>query len=230
MLTAACELFAERGYRATSMKDIAEAQDVKAPSLYNHVSSKQEILYSIMVVAMDRATAALDAALYGVDDVTEQLRRATESLVLDFVHHVSEVTVCNAEVRSLDAHNREAIIARRDDYAVRVRRIVEAGCTSGRFRTRSPQLASYAVLEMGNGAKSWFKPGGRFSDEHVAQQYGHFALHIVGDTAHSCEAPALPLDVGGPAVESGRHDQERGRARTGTQQHLSPARTATVDR
>ena len=181
MLDAACQLFADRGYRGTSMKDIAEALGVRAPSLYNHVTSKQEILFAIMDKAMDRALAALEEALAGVeDDVPEQLRRATELLVLDFLRFPAEVTVCNTEVRSLEAANRLAIVAKRDQYAARVRRIIEEGCRSGRFSTRTPQIAAFAVLEMGNGAKSWFRPSGRYPDTFVASEYGEFALRVVG--------------------------------------------------
>ncbi len=173
-------LFAERGYRGTSMRDIAEALGVQAPSLYNHVASKQDILLAIMDTAMDRAIHALDAALAGVEDLSEQLRVATESLVLDFLRYPDEVTICNTEVRSLDPGNRQAIVAKRDRYAARVRAIIEQGCRTGRFHAASPQLASFAVLEMGNGAKSWFKPGGRYTDADVAREYGGFALRVVG--------------------------------------------------
>lgn len=182
VLDAACLLFAERGYRGTSMRDIAGALGVRAPSLYNHVDSKQDILFEIMDKAMDRAITALEEALDGVEDLSDQLRRATESLVLDFLRYPAEVTVCNNEVRGLDPDNRLAIVAKRDQYATRVRRIIEAGCRTGRFRTRTPQLAAYAVLEMGNGAKSWFRPTGRYPDTFVARQYGEFALRVVGCT------------------------------------------------
>lgn len=181
VLATACDLFAAGGYRATSMKDIAQALGMRAPSLYNHVASKQDILVAIMNVAMDRALAALDEALEGVSDVSDQLRRATESLVLDFLRNPAEVTVTNNEVRNLDPANRVAIVAKRDVYAARVRAIIEDGCRAGRFDTTSPQLAAFAVLEMGNGAKSWFRPDGRYSDTSVARQYGEFALRIVGD-------------------------------------------------
>ncbi|MEO8889549.1 MAG: TetR/AcrR family transcriptional regulator [Jatrophihabitantaceae bacterium] len=186
---AACVLFAERGYRGTSMKDIAEALGVQAPSLYNHVTSKQDILYAIMHTAMDRAIQALDAALAGIEDTADQLRVATESLVLDFLRYPDEVTICNTEVRSLEPDNRRAILAKRDRYAARVRAIIEQGCRTGRFHATSPQLASFAVLEMGNGAKSWFKSGGRFTDEDVAREYGGFALRVVG-FADQSGAPA----------------------------------------
>jgi AcrR family transcriptional regulator len=180
VLDAACCLFADRGYRGTSMKDIAEALGVRAPSLYNHVTSKQDILFVVMDKAMDRALAALEEALAGVEDISEQLRRATESLVLDFLRFPAEVTVCNTEVRSLEAANRLAIVAKRDQYAARVRGIIEEGCSSGCFSTRTPQIAAFAVLEMGNGAKSWFRPSGRYPDTFVAGEYGEFALRVVG--------------------------------------------------
>jgi AcrR family transcriptional regulator len=180
VLDAACLLFAERGYHGTSMKDIAEKLGVRAPSLYNHVASKQAMLFAIMDKAMDRAIAALEETLAGAEDVSEQLRRATESLVLDFLRYPAEVTVCNNEVRSLEADNRLAIVAKRDRYAARVRRIIEDGCRTGRFRTRTPQIAAFAVLEMGNSAKSWFRPSGRYTDTYVAREYGDYALRVVG--------------------------------------------------
>ena len=180
VIEVACELFAERGYRGTAMKDIAEALSVRASSLYNHVTSKQDILFAIMDRAMDRAINAQEEALAGVQDVSDQLRAATESLVLDFLRNPAEVTVCNTEVRSLEPANRDAIVAKRDRYAGRVRAIIARGCQTGRFRTGSPQLAAFAVLEMGNGAKSWFRPTGRYPDTHVAREYGEFALRVVG--------------------------------------------------
>ena len=180
VLDAACLLFAERGYRGTSMRDIAETLGVRAPSLYNHVTSKQEILLAIMDKAMDRALFAQDEALDGVREVSEQLRRATESLVLDFLRFPAEVTVCNTEVRSLEPANRLAIVAKRDQYAARVRQIIERGCRDGRFRTPAPEIAAFAVLEMGNSAKSWFRPSGRYPDTFVAGAYGEFALRMVG--------------------------------------------------
>jgi AcrR family transcriptional regulator len=180
LLEAACGLFAEHGYQATSMKDIASVLGVRAPSLYNHVAAKQDILHAIMDRAMDRAIAALTEALDGVTDVADRLRAATESLVLDFLRNPAEVTVCNTEVRSLEPGNRTAIVAKRDYYAAQVRQVIDEGCRTGRFDVRSPRLAAYAVLEMGNGAKSWFRRDGRYSDVDVAREYGEFALRIVG--------------------------------------------------
>lgn len=181
----ALTLFAERGYRATSMRDIAEALGMRAPSLYNHVRSKEALLVEIMDSAMDRALADLRAAISSTDDVVEQLRRATESLVLQFLLYPREVTVSNNEIRSLDEPHRSKIIAKRDEYGRGFRDLIERGCSLGRFHVESPRLASYAILEMGNGAKVWFRKGDLYSEVEVARQYSTFALRIVGVTEHA---------------------------------------------
>jgi len=100
--------------------------------------------------------------------------------VLDFLRFPAEVTVCNTEVRSLEAANRLAIVAKRDQYAARVRSIIEQGCRDGRFSTDTPEVAAFAVLEMGNSAKSLFRPTGLYTDTFVARAYGEFALRVVG--------------------------------------------------
>jgi AcrR family transcriptional regulator len=163
------------------MKDIAEVLEVSAPSLYNHVSSKQDLLFAIMDRAMDRAVLVLEETLADVTDVAEQLRLATETLVLDFIRHPAEITVCNTEIRSLEEPYRTTIVGKRDDYAHRIRAIVERGCAEGRFVCEDPRVASFAVLEMGNNAKAWFNPNGPIPADTVARMYGKFALRIVGD-------------------------------------------------
>lgn len=176
----ACELFAARGYQGTSMKDIAEVLDVRAPSLYNHMTSKQNLLFEIMDVAMDRALRLLELTLVGVTDVSEQLRLVTEASVLDFLEHPAEITVCNTEIRSLEEPYRSVIVGKRDRYAHRIIGIVQRGCEEGRFLAEEPRVASFAVLELGNNAKAWFKPGGKFSAAKVAHMYAEFALRVVG--------------------------------------------------
>jgi len=177
--TAACGLFARQGYHGTSMKDIAAVLAVSAPNLYNHVPSKQDLLVVIMDTAMDRAHCALDRTLEGVTDEAEQLRRATETSVLDFLGHPSEITVCNTEIRSLEEPGRSRIIGKRDAYAARIRAIVDAGCAAGRFRTAHPRPATFAILELPNNAKAWFNERGALTADEVAAIYGDFALDIV---------------------------------------------------
>ena len=59
ILSVAAKLFRERGYSAVSMRDLAQALDIKAASLYNHITSKQEILVLIVIKMIDIVTIDL---------------------------------------------------------------------------------------------------------------------------------------------------------------------------
>src|SRR5262245_6526917 len=76
IVDAALTLFAEQGYLGTSMKDIAAALGLRAPSLYNHVDSKQDLLREIMYRSANELLSSHRAAVATTGDVVEQLRRA----------------------------------------------------------------------------------------------------------------------------------------------------------
>src|ERR1700742_493343 len=79
---AALTLFSERGYHGTTMKHVAAVLGVQAPSLYNNVVSKQEILQRIMTTGMRRLSANQEEALASSAVPVEQLRAMTEAHVL----------------------------------------------------------------------------------------------------------------------------------------------------
>ncbi|WP_104139464.1 TetR/AcrR family transcriptional regulator [Cryobacterium sp. Y62] len=195
VLQAASSLFADRGYHGTSMRDLADALGVVAPSLYNHVQSKQDILVEIMMTTMDRALEAMDHTLNGVADASTRLFRATESLVLQSLRHPDDVTVCRAEIYCLDEPNRTRVIDKRRSYTGRILEIIELGCAETRFNIDVPYVAAFAVVEMGNNAKAWFHQDGGISDIDVARHYGRFALRIVGAETDSI----LPDENAAPA-------------------------------
>lgn len=183
ILRAAMELFAEKGYPATTMEDIGRAVDLRGPSLYKHVSSKQELLAEIMTTTMSRLRAEQRAAVASTDDVREQLRRVVEAHVRYHARHRVEAFLGNHELRSLDEGNRTVLLAQRKEYERCVRGLVERGVAEGRFTVRSVKLAVFALLDMGTGLAVWFREGGEFSVDEVAYRYGDMAMVLVGAVA-----------------------------------------------
>jgi AcrR family transcriptional regulator len=177
---AALMLFAERGYRATTMNDIAEVVGMRAPSLYSHVAAKHDLLREIMVSTMDRLIADHRRAVATTGDLREQLRRATEAHVRYHARHRREAFVGNREISSLDPDWRAVVLERRDTYELLFRGLIERGRLGGRFDVASARLASYAILEMGIGVATWFRPDGPLPEDDVVKHYGDFALRLVG--------------------------------------------------
>jgi AcrR family transcriptional regulator len=176
---AALTLFADRGYYGTSMEDISRAVGMRASSLYNHVDSKQDILADIMVPTMRELLVTFNAA---TEDGTppRKLRRAMEAHVRYHGSHPRDVRIGNREVLSLAEPTPSLVRSLRRDYARGWRALIEEGVAARAFHTPSPQLAAYALLEMGIGVASWYNAGGPLSISEIASQYGDMALSQVG--------------------------------------------------
>ena len=176
----ASELFRARGYAATSVRDIARALDIQGPSLYAHVTSKEDVLWAIVDRTAGRFEAAADAATApaGADIPSKvvALVRAHARVITD---DVGSAGVFIHEWRALTADRRAAVLARRDAYERRFRDLIEAAIATGDFEMTDPALAATAILSALNGIPGWYRPGGRLTPERVADHYGDFALRML---------------------------------------------------
>lgn len=175
---AALSLFVERGYHGTTMKDIGQQMGIRAPSLYNHVGSKQEILRAIMLETEEQLLAEFRDATQGVDDVVAALRRAVEVFVEHHARNRREALVGNREVASLEEPARSRLIQLRRDHERAIRTLIEKGCAEGRLTVDHPHLASFAMLETGVSVARWFHPEGPLTAEEVARSYGEMAVRM----------------------------------------------------
>lgn len=175
---AALTLFADRGFRATTMKDIARAVGVRAPSLYTHVRSKDALLTEIMVTTMDDLIKGFHLAVATTRDPVEQLRHATEAHVRYHTRHRREAFVGNREIPSLKPGARRIILDKRREYSMLFRDLIDRGSKEGIFLRSSPRLVAYAILDMGIGVAAWFRPDGPYTVEELVQSYGEFALRL----------------------------------------------------
>ncbi|RBM21532.1 TetR family transcriptional regulator [Prauserella sp. PE36] len=185
--TAALELFTRKGYEATTMADLGAAVGMRAPSLYKHVDSKQDVLARIMTATMTELLAVHRAAVATTADPVERLRRATEAHVRYHARHRLEAFVGNREIRALVEPHRGRVLALRSEYEAAFRELVEAGVATGDFHVASVKLASYAILDLGMGVAVWYREDGEYSEDTLVWQYSEFALNIVGAATRQVE-------------------------------------------
>lgn len=178
ILDAALLLFADLGYHATTMNDIARQLGLKGPSLYNHVHSKQDLLVTVMSRTGERLLSNFVSVVESTPDTVEQLRRATESHVRYHARHRLDATVGGREIRSLDPVPREAVRELRHQYSEGFRSLLGKGCKEGVFTTTSPRLTAYAILGMGVGVSNWYLEEGEMSEDEIAAHYGDLALRM----------------------------------------------------
>lgn len=179
IVASALELFAENGYAATTMDDIGRAVQLRGPSLYRHVSSKQELLAEIMVNTMDALQRHHRVAVQSTDDVVQQLRRAVEAHVRYHAQHRLEAFLGNRELANVEEPGHQRLLTARKEYELSFRALVERGIAEDRFTARSIKLTVYALLDMGVGVAVWFREDGEFSADEVAYQYGDLAMLLL---------------------------------------------------
>jgi AcrR family transcriptional regulator len=173
-------LFAQFGYRSTTMADIGAALGIRGPSLYKHVGSKQDLLVQIMVGTMNALIEDQHTARMGGGDITTQLRRMVEAHVRFHALNSEQAFVGNREIGNLEQPHRDRVLALRAQYERGLRDAVAEGIDAGALATSDPRLASYAVLDMGVGVATWFSAAGPRTADQVAYAYAEFALAIFG--------------------------------------------------
>jgi len=177
----ASALFHERGYPATSVRDIARALDIQGASLYAHVTSKEDVLWSIVdraasmfEAAADRATAAT-ASRAPADRLSALVRAHVEAIAAD--PELASVFV--SEWRHLSPARRATILQRRDAYEARFREAITGGMATGDFGSTDPGLAATFILTALNGLATWYRPDGRLKPDRIADHYAELALRTV---------------------------------------------------
>ena len=180
--TVASELFHANGYAATSVRDIAKALDIQAASMYAHVASKEDVLWSIVdgaATAFERATAAAEVE---ASDPVDRLAALVEAHVEVVTADPGRSSVFVTEWRHLSGERRASIAERRDAYEARFRGAIADGIAIGAFRQTDPALAAAFLLTALNGIASWYRPDGRLSPDRIADHYVELALGSLTET------------------------------------------------
>ncbi len=175
--TSAIDLFFEHGYEATSLRAIAGEVGIQVGSLYNHLTSKESLLYSIMSTIMEDLLREFDARLESVTDSLKRLRTAIEVHVFFHTARAREVFIGNSELRSLTAAHRRKVVKLRDQYEERFVDIIEQGVADGSFQAPDPKITAWAILAVGTSTSTWFRPDGRLQLDDIATLYTDLVLN-----------------------------------------------------
>ena len=185
---AASSLFREHGYSGTSVRDIARAVDIQGASLYAHVTSKQDVLWSIVERMATRFESAADeieshdpgVAANGPDGHLMALVRAHVGVITEDIERAS---VFVHEWRALQGDRRIEIAGRRDAYEARFRSVIVDGIRSGAFLAPDAVAAAAYILTALNGLVAWYRPDGRLPAAAIAEIYADLSLRAVRSTS-----------------------------------------------
>lgn len=174
----ALRLFAERGYAAVSMREIARAVGVQAGALYNYTPDKQALLFSLLKGHMDDLSEA-QADQPAPADPVERLRAFVHFHIAFHLERPQAVFIAYMELRNLIPENFAVIEGLRHDYETGLESILRAGMASEAFSIPDSKIATLAIIAMLTGVTTWYRPGGRLPLEAVQDRYWDLTRQMV---------------------------------------------------
>ncbi|UQN07430.1 TetR/AcrR family transcriptional regulator [Deinococcus sp. QL22] len=173
----ASRLFSERGYHATSMRDLAGQLGMQGGSLYAHIASKDELLIGIV----DRAARQFDGALFTLRGdplpAPEKIREAMHRHIRVVADNMESATVFFHEWKHLSPEAYTRVTNWRDTIDAFYRDLVIEGIREGSLRPDlDPKMTANLILSAVNWAYTWYRPGGSMTPRDVAEQYADMLL------------------------------------------------------
>jgi AcrR family transcriptional regulator len=180
LLVAAVEAFAERGYHATTTRDIAGRAGMSPAALYIHYKTKEELLHRISRIGHEKALDILRTAAGREGSAADRLADAVSSFVRWHAGGRTTARVVQYELDSLGPDARAEILALRRRVDAEVRGIIEEGVATGEFDVPDVRGTTLAVLSLCIDVARWFNVDGPRTPEEVGALYADLVLRMVG--------------------------------------------------
>jgi AcrR family transcriptional regulator len=142
----AAQLFKEKGYSAVTMRDIAQAMDIKAASLYNHIKSKQEILVLIVIEIAEEFTNTINEVVSSNETTIKKIERIIQ-LHIDITLRDANALAClNNDWMHLANAELTYFIKMREDYEENFRTIIKKGIEDGEIKNLNLEVIIFSTL------------------------------------------------------------------------------------
>lgn len=170
IVEAAIDLFHRKGYEATSLREVADAVGLKVGSLYNHISSKEELLFGIMQGVMTELIDHTREAMAAEPDPVGRIRAFMRASIHFHATRRKETFIGNSELRSLGGERREQIVALRDEYQQLLADALVAAAETDGIEIDDVQLATFSGIALCASVATWYRPGGRLTLEDLEER------------------------------------------------------------
>jgi AcrR family transcriptional regulator len=163
IISIAAKLFKEKGYSAVTMRDIAQAMDIKAASLYNHIKSKQEILVLIIIEIAEEFTNAMSEVVNSEETSIQKLEKIIQLHVDITMRDADALASLNADWMHLADAELLYFIKMREDYEANFRIIIKKGIADGEIKNYNSEVIIFSMLSTLRTLYLWFGKGKRLN-------------------------------------------------------------------
>ena len=156
-------MFREKGFAATSMRDLAETVEIEAASLYNHIRSKNEILEAICFDVANSFNANMEGTESSNEKSILKIEKLLRFHIRQMIENYEEVYVSDREWKHLDEPYLSNFQAQRRNYRKKFASIIEQGIVKNEIRNIDAPTAVLIILHAVSGIESWHRSRARIS-------------------------------------------------------------------
>ena len=173
----ALDLFAERGFVGTSIRDIAKATELSISNIYHHFGNKEGLLLAILKTASERVLSNLQEAGEQPGTPMERFKKLIETHL-----ELSRSLKKEAKIFFLDEEHlspegyRANLKYQREILGIYRERLVELQ-EAGEVNFNSPTIAAFNILGVLNWHLRWYRPEGRMNFAETSREVTQFILH-----------------------------------------------------
>jgi AcrR family transcriptional regulator len=157
IVSKAATLFREKGYKAASMRDLAEAVGVEAASLYNHIKSKSELLHELVFSVANKFVLKMDEIESENISSLEKMEKLLRFHITEMIHNYEEVYVSDREWKHLSDPYLSNYQNQRRVYRKRIAAIIEEGIRNKEIKTIDAPTVVLIFLHAVSGIESWHR-------------------------------------------------------------------------
>ncbi|MBL0353937.1 MAG: TetR/AcrR family transcriptional regulator [Candidatus Dechloromonas phosphoritropha] len=181
LLRAAARLFVDKGFAATTTRDIAEAVGMRSGSPFYHFRSKQELLKEAMIDGLETGRARLMTEIADIADPEQRLRVLVRTHLATVLEADSAAPMLLSETRSLGVAERAEIAAAFDRYQVPWQATLDELEQQGKIRSAGPPLR-LLLFGMLNWSGHWYRPDGQLTVDQLADAAVALVLGAPGES------------------------------------------------
>lgn len=161
----ASAMFREKGFPATSMRDLAEAVGMEAASLYNHIQSKADMLQDIIFRTANDCNVQMDGLDGQPGGSVEKLESLIRFHVQMMVHRFDDYYVMINEWIHLTEPYLTSFTVQRRNYVQKMEAIIADGIRQQELQPVEPYVAMLTILSSVRGLEFWHRSEKRLSPQ-----------------------------------------------------------------
>ncbi|HWI34433.1 MAG TPA: TetR/AcrR family transcriptional regulator [Lapillicoccus sp.] len=180
LLDAAAGAFADRGFHATTTRDIASRAGLSAAGVYVHFDSKEALLYALSRRGHEAALELVRASARPPGTATQRVARVMSRFATWHAEHHEVARVVQYEFRHLLPAHRDEVLALRKDIDRAVRALLEEGVAAGEFEVADVSDTALALMSLCIDVARWYSPGVHRTPTGIGRTYASLGVRLLG--------------------------------------------------